>query len=186
MPDARNVTGRWRGSYLQHDRPHPITAELVQEGERLTGSMRDDDTDRASGLFEYSSEVGLAPGADEQIDAKLRELFPDVRSGPIRFVTHLPPESSLEGRVRGANVTFLKVYRGAHFGGFEVGDHLVGHRIEGHAVHYGGVLSPDGREIEGRWWIDAVPGLSGSRTEGSFTLRRSGGGAGGRRRGGAQ
>lgn len=30
-PDVTNLTGIWVGSYFQHDRPHPIRAELVQE-----------------------------------------------------------------------------------------------------------------------------------------------------------
>ena len=43
---------------------------------------------------------------------------------------------------------------------------------EGHAVHYEGRLSPDGLEIEGRWWIDADPEYGTRRTEGLFVLRR--------------
>ena len=94
------------------------------------------------------------------------------RRNPIRFVTHLPPESVLEGSVRGTTVTFLKTYRGTHFGGYEIGDRLVGHRIESHAVHYSGRVSRDRLEIEGKWWIDSAPESMIRRTEGSFTLRR--------------
>jgi hypothetical protein len=63
-------------------------------------------------------------------------------------------------------------YRGIHFGGFQVGDVVVGHRSEDHAVHYRGKLSPRGNEMEGKWWIDPTPESGGRRTEGSFILRR--------------
>ena len=176
MPKGTSLTGTWGGNYYQHGRPSPIEAELVQEGGRLTGTMWDGQTDKSSSVFEAVAEAGLPPGADEQIEARLRELFPDAPAAPIRYVTHLPPESSLEGWVRGAKLEFLKTYMGEHYGGYEVGDRIVGHVVEDHSVHYGGDLSPDGREIEGRWWIDPPPGSRGRRTEGSFTLRRQTGG----------
>jgi hypothetical protein len=172
MPSVKDLTGRWDGSYFQHDRPHPISAELVQAGEHLTGSMRDGETDTTSSVFDVAFEARLPPGADEQIVARLREAFPDAAATPIRYLTHLPSESALEGWVRGTALDFLKTYQGTHYGGFAVGDRLVGHRTEGHAVHYSGKLSPDGSEIEGRWWIDPPPGSGERRTEGSFTLRR--------------
>jgi hypothetical protein len=172
MPSERDLTGRWEGSYCQHDRPHPISAELVQSGEHLSGSMRDGETDNASSVFDMAFEAGLPPGSDEQIVAHLREAFPDAPATPIRYVTHLPPESAMEGWVRGITVYFLKTYRGIHFGGFDMGDRIVGHCTNGHAVHYSGKLSPDGLEIEGRWWIDPPPDSGQRRTEGSFTLRR--------------
>jgi hypothetical protein len=171
MSRDMNLTGRWVGEYLQHDRPHPIAAELVQAGEHLTGSMWDGITDGAYSIFEVASQAGLPPGADEQIVARLRTMFPDAPAAPIRYVTHLPPESALEGRVEGSTVYFLKTYQGIHFGGYKIGDVLVGFQSAVHAVSYRGQLSPDGGEIEGRWWIDPAPGPS-HRTEGHFTLRR--------------
>jgi hypothetical protein len=102
MPSNMNLTGRWDGDYYQHDRPHPILAELVQAGEQLTGSMRDGETDTASSVFDVAFEAGLPPGADEQIVARIREAFPDAPATPIRYVTHLPPESDLVGWVRAA------------------------------------------------------------------------------------
>src|SRR3954469_13969641 len=97
-------------------------------------------------------EAGLPPGADEQIVARLRAAFPDAPASPIRYLTHLPPGSALEGRVNGTTVSFLKPYQGTHYEGFAVGDRLVGHRTDDHSVHYEGRLSGDGSEIEGRWW----------------------------------
>src|SRR4051812_2041270 len=167
MPSERDVTGHWEGSYHQHGRPHPISAELVQEGEHLAGSMRDGETDSTSSVFDMAFEAGLPPGAGEQIVARLREAFPDAPTSPLRYVRPLPPGSALEGRVDGSSISFLKTYQGTHYGGFAVGDRLVGHHSDDHSVHYEGRLSPDGSEIEGRWWIDPPPGSRDRRAEGS-------------------
>ena len=172
MSAGTNLTGSWVGEYLQHDRPHPITAELVQAGESLTGSMRDGETDRASTVSELASDAGLPPGADERIIAQLREMFPGSPAASIRYVSHLPEESALDGWVRGSTVYLLKTYQGAHFDGFKVGDKLVGRQGASHAVHYRGELSPDCVEIEGKWRIDAVTEHGAGRAEGYFTLRR--------------
>ena len=154
-----DLSGRWAGEYYLHDRPHPVSAELVQEGETgaLAGSMTDDETDRSASVFEAANEAGLPPGADEKIEARLHELLPDPPEAPIRYVSHLPHDSELAGRVEGRKVEFLKTYQGTAFGGYQVGDRLVGHRTEHHSVHYRGTLSPDGNTIEGRWWVDANP-----------------------------
>ena len=172
MSNESNLTGAWVGEYRQHDRPHAIAAELHQAGEVLTGSMKDVEPDQEMSVTEAASDAGDAPGTDERIVARLREMFPDAPAAPVRYVSHLPPESTLEGWVRGAGVYFLKSYRGTHFGGFRVGDRVVGQQIDDHSVHYSGRLAAGGEEIEGRWWIDPAPASGGRRTEGSFTLRR--------------
>jgi hypothetical protein len=175
MSSPLDLTGRWIGHYLQRDQEYPITADLVQAGECLSGSMRDGHPDREYSVFEVAFEAGLPPGTDEQIEAHLREVVPDAAAAPIRYVSHLPPESALEGRRKGRTVSFLKTYKGTSFGGFKVGDRLLGFQKDGHAVHYEGQLSPDGTVIEGRWWIDADPALGVPRTEGHFALRRKDG-----------
>src|SRR5262249_54066157 len=131
MSSDRNLTGRWTGTYFQHDRPYPITAELVHVNQELSGSMCDDEPDTVTSVFEFAAQAGLPPGGDEQLVARLREMFPEAPEAPIRYVMHLPPESTLKGWVRGSSVYFLKNYRGDHVGGFEVGDKIVGHRIPG-------------------------------------------------------
>lgn len=173
MPNQTNLTGRWAGLYYQHDHARPIAAEFVQEGARLTGRMTDGVPDHELSVFEYAAESGLPPGADETIVERLRTLFPDAPESSIRFVTHLPPESTLDGAIRGETVSFLKTYEGPHYGGFTVGDKIVGNAIENHSVHYEGRVSPDGEAIEGRWWIDPPPGSPGGRLEGPFTLQRA-------------
>ena len=59
-----SLSGQWTGIYFQHDRPHPIALEVVQDGERLTGLMRDGHTDQESSFFQVAAEAGLPPGAD--------------------------------------------------------------------------------------------------------------------------
>jgi hypothetical protein len=173
MTSPVTLTGRWVGHYLQGGKEYPIMADLVQSGEWLSGSMRDGCPDREAGVFEAAAEAGLPPGADEQIVAKLRELVPDAPAAPIRYVSHLPSESVLEGRFSDRTVYFLKTYQGTSFGGFKVGNRLVGTERAGHAVHYEGQLRLDGLVIEGRWWIEPDPEAGIPRSEGQFTLRRA-------------
>ena len=65
-------TSRWIGHYDQRGKEYPVSADLVQDGANLAGSMRDGQPDRdcvaSSG---HTVEAGLPPGsADEQIDAR--------------------------------------------------------------------------------------------------------------------
>lgn len=169
-----NLTGCWIGSYVQGGQERPISAELVQDGVNLSGSMRDGQPDREFSLFEGAVEAGLPPGADELIDANLRSMIPDAGREPIRCVSHLPEESVLEGRCEHGVVSFTKTYLGTSFAGYKVGDKFVGTEAEGHAVHYEGQLSPDRSVIEGRWWIDPKPEAGTGGARGHFLLRREG------------
>jgi hypothetical protein len=175
MANSDNLSGTWIGEYFQYGRSHAIRAELNQLGEVLTGSMRDCEPDQEMSVTEVAAGAGNIPGMDEQIVARLREMFPDSPVAPIRYTSHLPPESTLEGWVRGPGVYFLKSYRGVSFGGFRVGERMVGQVVEDHAVHYSGRVGPSGDEIEGRWWIDPSHEAGGWRTEGSFRLQRQSG-----------
>jgi hypothetical protein len=160
------------GHYFQHERPRPIVADLVQAGERLTGSMQDVETDSDRSVTEVALEAKLPPGGDEQIVDRLRRMFPDAPATPIRYLTHLPPDSDLEGWVKDREVYFLKTYLGIHYGGYQIGDKIVGYQNANHLVAYHGRVSSDGEEIEGKWSIDARPGHESARAEGSFTLKR--------------
>ena len=172
MSSLENLTGRWVGHYDQRGKEYPITAEFVQDGLKLAGSMRDGQPDRDCSLFEATVEAGLPPGADEQIDANLRALIPDAPATAIRSLSHLPADSEIVGRCEGRDVSFVKSYVGTSFSGFKVGDKIVGMEAEGHAVQYRGKLSADGLQVEGRWWIDADPKRRTLRNEGFFVLRR--------------
>ncbi len=170
--ETNNITGLWAGNYFQHGRPQPIVADLVQTGEGLTGSMRDGVTDKEYSVTEVAIKAGLPPGGDEQIVDRLRRMFPNAPATEIRYVTHLPPDSVLQGRVNGMEVYFKKTYEGTTYGGYQIGDKLVGHQNADHVVHYGGRVSSDGQEIEGKWWIGDTLGHGPARAEGTFTLRR--------------
>ena len=174
MSSSECLTGCWVGHYLQRGQERPITADVVQVGERLSGTMCDGHPDGECSLFEVALEAGLPPGADEQLEAKVREALPDDAAGPIRYISHLPSDSVLEGRCKGQVVSFLKTYRGTSFSGYKAGSQLLGVQMEGHAVHYEGRLSPDGLVIEGRWWIDVDLANGMRRIEGLFSLRRRG------------
>ncbi len=172
MSIETNLTGRWVGRYVQRGHSRPIMADLVQADEQLTGSMSDSVTDTEYSVTELAVEANLPPGGDEQIVDRLRRIFPDAPETPIRYVAHVPADSDLQGWVSGADVYFLKTYRGTHYGGYQVGDNLVGFENAAHAVEYHGRVSTDGEKIEGRWFIGPTPGQSTERTEGTFELTR--------------
>ncbi len=168
---ASDLTGVWAGYYTHRDRPHAITAELVQTGEELGGTMHDAVTEFPRSLFELAVEAGLPPGADEQMLAGLRQQHPELPPGPVRYVSRLPADSVLKGRVRGPQVQFQKSYRGEVVAGYEIGGRLVeGASFPNHVVHYEGRLNVAGNLIEGGWSIPA-PGTNRSQS-GSFVLRR--------------
>jgi len=170
---STNLTGRWIGYYLQRGREYPISADFLEAGERLSGFMYDGQPDREYSVSEIVSEVGLPPGADTEIESKLRECAGHVPDEPIRYVTHLPPNSILQGRRMGQAVIFLKMYQGTSFGGYRVGDRMIGMQNADHRVHYEGQLSQDGLVIEGRWRIEANPAAGTPEIGDRFQLRRS-------------
>ena len=168
---AVSLTGDWEGYYTQSGAKHPIRATLVQEGDRITGSMVDGDTVFDRSLFDAARAAGLPPGSDEMIDASLRRSHPEVGRRPIRAKSRLPADSQLEGSVHGDRITFTKTYQGQHFIGYQVGDREIGSTREGHTVEYWGRLSEDGRRIEGRWTIPQPDSPRGS-IDGAFVLQR--------------
>jgi hypothetical protein len=144
----------------------------VQSKERLTGSMRDAQTESECSIFEMALAAGLQPGSDEQIVASLRAMFPDTPQAQLRSANRLPSQSFLEGSVTGRSVTFIKKYQGDSFSGFRVGDRYVGAVISDHAVHYQGLLNDDATRIEGKWWIPPNPEQGGIGCNGFFILNR--------------
>jgi hypothetical protein len=172
MASETNVTGRWVGAYYQYDRPHAITLEIVQEGETLTGSMSDGEPESSLTVEQFATLAGLPLGGDEQIVSRLRENFPDAPAGQVYYISQLAPESTVEGWVRDRSVYFLKRYAGESFGGFKIGEMVVGQRVPAHSVHYSGKLSTAGTQIEGNWWIEGDAESGARRAEGSFLVRR--------------
>src|SRR5262249_22532277 len=103
----------------------------------------------------------------------LREFVGDVPAEPIRYVTHLPPNSIVQGRRTGQAVYFLKTYQGNSYGGFFVGDRRVGNPKTDPRVHHEWEIIPDGLVIEGRWRIEANAVAGTSETGDKFHLRLS-------------
>jgi hypothetical protein len=167
-----NITGRWIGSYRQHERDNPITAIFAQVDGNLQGKMTDGITKVDQSVFDAAFEAGLPPGADEQIVVLLRKEFPDAPRTPIRAQSNIPEFSTLEGEIRGRDVRFLKEYIGDHFNGWLVGDKLIGTTIADHSVQYAGTLSEDGKSIEGRWTVSTSRKRDSATVSGSFILRR--------------
>jgi hypothetical protein len=167
------LTGRWIGFYLQEGKESPITADFLEAEDRLSGFMYDGQPDKDFTLSQTIAEAGLPSATEEQLEAKLREMVPDAPTDPIRYVSHLPTNSILQGRRTSRAVYFLKSYQGASFAGYRIGEHLIGVQQSNHQVHYEGEISADGRFLEGRWWIepDLAQGTPG--TEGRFSLPRT-------------
>ncbi len=175
MPKTLDLTGRWAGYYTQHDERRSISAELVQDGEELSGSMSDECTHFEISIPDLVMQEGLPPGADEQIVERIRSAHPEAGDAPIRAESDLPSDSVVRGEVDGKVVQFLKTYQGDHLAGLRIGESWVGAKITGHQVFYRGQVSTDGSEIEGRWRVSAAASgpLQGARIEGGFLLKRS-------------
>ena len=122
MLSLENLTGRWVGHYEQRGKEYQVSANLIQDGASLSGSMRDSQPDRDCSLFEAAVEAGLPPGADERIDAGLRAMIPDAPATAIRSLSHLPPNSELAGRCDGRHCFVRQELPRKLFSGFKVGE----------------------------------------------------------------
>ena len=152
---SSHVTGCWIGHYEQHGRSHPITAHLLEFGQYISGTMRDDNPECEYTLFEIA--VELSSEAKEQIEESFRELVPHATAGSIHYLTRLPIDSSIQGRRDGQVISFVKKYAGECFGGYKAGGEIIGTQIGNHAVYYEGRLTYDNRELKGRWFVEARP-----------------------------
>ena len=163
--------GKWVGHYSQYGSDCPIEAELIQEANRIYGKMIDVQTVSERSLSEVTLESGLPPGADEQIDERIRKMLPDAGKEPIRYTTELPEESLVEGVIDGSFIRFEKTYQGRQFSCYRIGNQGVGHVTEDHSVNYSGRVSSDGKTIEGRWAIFSGEGQP-SNGQGAFVLHK--------------
>lgn len=172
MPHSTDITGRWQGMYSQHGREHPITADFAQVDEHLQGRMLDGVTSFETSIFEAALEAGLPPGADEQMELRLRQQHPDLPRGPIRACATVPETSILEGEVTRRVIRFTKTYLGEYFSGWKVGERVIGSSVPSHVVHYRGKLSDDDLTIEGQWWVEADARRGTQKLNGRFVLNR--------------
>jgi len=88
-------------------------------------------------------------------------------------LSSLPEHSFVEGEVEGRLVTFTKRYQGKSSTSIWVeGKANITFETPGHAVHYRGVLSPDGGLLSGMWRIPPQHS-DGEVQRDHFELRRS-------------
>jgi hypothetical protein len=166
-----DLSGDWEGCYMQSGASRRITAVISQAGNRITGTMRDWETEFDRSLFDAALEAGLPPGTDEQIEEQLRRLHPADRKSPIRSRSRLPTDSIIEGTIQGHFVAFTKTYQGEHFTGYQIGGREVGWTAENHAVRYSGRIEAEGNRIEGVWTI-CPPSSPPRALQGPFWLER--------------
>lgn len=159
MPDDRfgspELTGRWVGFYRHRSadtRAFPITAEIHQDGKRITGEMYDQITDRED-LLEQLIELH-----QDKIDAwnqrRLDQVIEQFGSGIIMVNSHLPETSDIDGTIAGNVVRFTKCYRGSHTISWTVrGEPIRSVTREEHKVCYAGHLDRERNCITGEWVI---------------------------------
>ena len=148
------VTGRWVGFYRHRWEQlgtYPIIAVLCQNGDKITGEMYDQITNRSQYLDDFVEVIG------KDIAYESRRRFEQVIG---RFGTEtvrnsrLPDTSDIQGKITGSHVQFTKTYRGALEITLTVGEEQVGSfRRDGHQVHYSGHLDRDRMFIAGGWII---------------------------------
>jgi hypothetical protein len=172
-----DLTGRWVGFYRhrsEHLGAFPLTAEVRQEGNRITGEMYDQIKDRSQ-LLDTIVEVHREEISPRKM-LRLEEVIRRFGDGAVLVNSHLPEASDIEGTVVGDVVSFTKSYRGA----FEVHWNVKGKQVGSatrprHKVQYSGVLDRERGWIGGEWVIPRR-GLLGRffqpETRGTFELYR--------------
>ena len=148
------LTGRWVGFYRHRWEQlgtYPIVADLTQIGDRITGEMYDQLTDRSDYLDDFVEVIGkdIAYETRRSFEQVIRQFGTEtVRN------SRLPDTSDIQGKITGSQVKFTKTYRGAMEITLTVGEKQIGSfRRDGHQVHYSGYLDRDCMCITGRWII---------------------------------
>jgi hypothetical protein len=147
-----DLSGNWRGHYLQARGRYGISMEVAQEGTRFRGRMRDEHT-LIAGIEKL--------GGDE----------PDEVPTDFDLLITLPEHSEIEGEVDGDRVSFLKRYLGKHTARAFSEQNELEVEIDGHSVFYSGSIEESGEVLRGFWRIPAMfPGDRGETDR--FELRR--------------
>src|SRR5262245_22274254 len=150
MPTSLDLTGRWVGCYRQFGREFPISADLSQTGELVTGLMTDGEA-----TSEFSFADGLSHTRLPWYTVWLARLIVGARwpfrrrAGPLRLFWRLPRTAAVEGRVQGHRVTFCKSYQGDTKSGWRWGDQERISDVPDHRVMYEGSIADSGDNIEG-------------------------------------
>ncbi|MBK9387836.1 MAG: hypothetical protein IPN34_23720 [Planctomycetes bacterium] len=150
-----DLSGTWRGHYLQARARYGIAMEVAQEGARLRGRMRDEHT--------------LIAGTE-----KLRGDDPGEDPTDYELLITLPEHSEIEGEVDGDRVSFVKRYLGKHTARALSERNELEVEIDGHHVLYAGHIEEGGAVLRGFWRIPpAFPGERGDTDR--FELHRDSG-----------
>ena len=155
-----DLTGRWVGFYrytTEGSGTFPIVAEIQQTGDKITGEMYDQVTDRSDRLDAILEKFrdDLTPGHKRRIEAVLRRYADE----PLVHTSHLPDTSDIEGKCTSNLVRFTKTYRGAFEAALTAGEKTVRSiTLARHQVFYSGQLDVGATCINGGWLI-RYPGL---------------------------
>jgi hypothetical protein len=148
------LTGRWVGCYRHRWEQlgtFPIIAELHQAGDKITGEMYDQITQRSDYFVDYVEMIGkdIASGTKR----KMQQMIWQLGTETVRN-SRLPDTCDLQGRITGSHVQFTKTYRGALEVIWTVEENPVAStRRDGHKVQFSGQLDLDRMCIAGRWTI---------------------------------
>ena len=149
-----DLTGRWVGFYRHRWEQlgtYPIIADLSQTGDKITGEMYDQITERSDFVDDFVEVIGKDIASETR-----RRLEQTVRRFGTETVrnSRLPDTSDVQGRIKGSQVHFTKTYRGAMEVTWTVEERTVAaFRRDGHKVQYSGHLDRDRMCITGRWII---------------------------------
>jgi hypothetical protein len=150
-----DVTGRWVGFYRhrwEEMGTFPITADVRQVGEALSGEMYDQVPGRSQSLDNILEIVrdDLSPSRRRRVEATIRRFG----AGAVVVSSTLPETSDLVGTVRGDQVTFTKTYRGPCQSQVTVGERVLRTLWrDRHRVHYFGRLDREKGCVAGEWII---------------------------------
>jgi hypothetical protein len=152
--EQADVTGRWVGFYRHRTEQlgtYPIVAEIQQTGNKITGEMYDQITERSFYLDDYLEvlEDQIRIDSRRKIEQVIRQFGTEIVSN-----SRLPDTSDIHGTIKGCQVQFTKTYRGAMEVVWTVGEKQVGaFRRDRHQVQYSSHLDRERMCIVGEWVI---------------------------------
>jgi hypothetical protein len=152
---SADLTGRWTGFYRHISEgmpPFPIVAELIQDGNRLSGEMYDQITEVSDTLERFLDvrRAEIPPMQTLQLEETIRLLG----SRTMLVTYRMPDTSDIVGTIHGDQVAFTKSYRGAVVYEATIdGDPFKSKEVTGHKVCYSGRLESEGGFLSGRWIV---------------------------------
>jgi hypothetical protein len=172
--DPVDLTGRWVGFYRHRWEQlgtYPIVAEIQQTGDKITGEMYDQITDRSDYFDDYVELLGK--DISDETRRKMQQMISRFGTETVRN-SRLPDTSDIQGKITGSQVHFTKTYRGAMEVTWTVEQNPVASfRRDRHQVQYSGDIDRGRMCIVGSWVIRQW-GLLGRflppQSRGSFEL----------------